>query len=82
MGGELDPEKSGSLDVKFEDAAGYRVGVGFHIAMLSLSLEYQQLEYGSVELESIGPFSSGTSFDDVNLENRSWILSASFPIAL
>jgi hypothetical protein len=81
MGGELDPDQSGGLDVKFKDAVGYRIGVGFHVSVFSLNLEYQQLTYGSTDLEKIGPFTSG-SFDNVELDNDAWILSASFPLAL
>lgn len=28
----------------------------------------------------LGPFSPGTTLNDVNLENRSWIASVSFPV--
>lgn len=31
LSGDLDPEKSGNYDVKFQDAKGYRIGTGFHV---------------------------------------------------
>lgn len=79
LGGEMNPEKSGSLDVKFSGATGYRVGTGFRIAMVSLNLEYQDLKYGQTTLEQIGPFAVDSNFDNVNLNNKSWIASVSFP---
>lgn len=78
--GELNPEASGSVDVKFQDATGYRVGAGFRILMLSLNLEYQQIKYGKANLEQLGPFIPGTIFDNVSLENKTWIGSVSFPM--
>jgi hypothetical protein len=81
VGGWLDPKASGSLDVKLEDAEGYRVGAGFRVLMLSVNLEYQQLKYGKVNVENAGGFSFG-SFDSVKPKNDSWIVSVSFPFDL
>jgi hypothetical protein len=81
-GGYLDPEASGAVDVKFQDSTGFRVGAGFRLAMLSLNLEYQNLSYGKAQLEKLGPFTPGTNFDSVKLENESWIASVSFPLEL
>jgi hypothetical protein len=80
LGGELNPDKSGNLDVTYQNASGYRVGAGFRIAAISLNLEYQDLKYGQAGLEQIGPFSSASSFSGVNLNNKSWIASLSFPM--
>ncbi len=80
MGGELNPKADGNFDVKFEDAKGYRVGAGFRVQSFSLNVEYQDLEYGNATLEKFGPFGSSNAFDNVNLNNKSWILSASFPM--
>jgi hypothetical protein len=80
LGGVLDPESSGSFDVKFEEAAGYRVGAGFRLFTLSLNLEYQHLKYGQTTLEQVGPFSGGSAMDNVNLTNKTWIASVSFPL--
>lgn len=82
MGGILDPENSGGYDVKFSEAKGYRIGAGFKVMIVSLNLEYQNLKYGATTLEKIGPFSPGTGFNDVNLTNDTWIVSASMPIGL
>lgn len=82
LGGELNPEKSGNFDVAFKNATGYRIGAGFRISAVSLNLEYQQIKYGETALEQIGPFSSGSTLGGVNLENRSWIASVSFPVEL
>ncbi len=82
FGGELDPEKNDNLDVKFKDASGYRLGAGLRFGIVSVNLEYQQLTYDKAELQSIGPFNPGETFDDVEGKNDSYILSVSFPIAL
>jgi hypothetical protein len=80
LGGELNPERSTSFDVNLQNATGYRIGVGFRLAAVSLSLEYQQLKYGKLKLEQLGPFSSGSLFDSVNLANNAWIVGVSFPL--
>lgn len=82
LDGELNPDQSGSFDVKFKKANGFRIGTGFRMAAVSLNIEYQQLKYGESTLEQIGPFSSGSTFDQVNLVNNSWIASVSFPLEL
>lgn len=82
IGGILNPEKSGSLDVKFKEASGYRLGAGFRISTLSLNLEYQNLKYHQSTLEQIGPFTPGSTFDSVNLENSAILASVSFPLEL
>jgi hypothetical protein len=80
LAGELNPERSGSIDVKFSDLKGYRVGAGFRIQAVSVNLELQQLKYGVASLEQLGPFSSNSSFSNVNLESNGWIASVSFPL--
>jgi hypothetical protein len=82
FGGELDPEKDDDLDVRFEDASGYRLGAGLRFGIVSVNLEYQQLEYDKAKLQSVGPFNPGETFDDVDAKNDSYILSVSFPISL
>lgn len=80
--GNLNPESNGNLDVKFSQASGYRVGAGFHVESLSLNVEYQQLKYSKANLEALGPFSTNTSFDSVNLKNDAWLASISFPFEM
>lgn len=82
LGGNLDPESTGSFDVKFKDAKGYRVGLGFLLAVVSLNLEYENLSYDSADLQKLGPFSSVGDFDNVDLDNTAWIVSVSFPMSL
>ncbi len=78
---ELNPKQSGSLDVKFEDGKGYRLGTGFHVGSFSLNLEYQEIKYDQAKLEQPGPFGSSV-FDSVDLKYNSWIASVSFPVEL
>lgn len=82
LGGELNPEQSGSFDVAYTGATGYRIGTGFRIAAFSVNLEYQQIKYSDTTLEQVGPFSSNSALNNVNLENKTWIASLSFPLEL
>lgn len=82
MEGELNPEESRGFDVKFDDPTGPRIGAAFHLAALSLDVEYQQLKYGSSTLERAGIFNPNAQFDNVNLESNSWIVSLSFPMSM
>jgi hypothetical protein len=82
LGATMDPEQSGNFDVKFTDGSGYRIGAGFKVALVSLNLEYQHVEYDETRLEQFGPFSSNSAMNGVNLENNSLIASVSFPLAL
>ncbi len=82
LNSELNPKQSGSLDVKFKDGKGYRLGTGFHVGSISLNLEYQEVKYDQATLEQIGPFASSSVFDSVDLEYKSWIASISFPIEM
>ncbi|MBC7742272.1 MAG: hypothetical protein H7061_08745 [Bdellovibrionaceae bacterium] len=78
LGGELDPEISNGINMKFTKAQGYRVGAGFHILMLSLNLEYQDSNYGSTTVESAG--STPGNADSISLKNKAYIASLSFPL--
>lgn len=80
--GEVNPESSNNYDVKFSQANGYRVGAGFQLFLVSLNLEYQDLKYKNTTVEGVGPFAPGSTTDDTNLKNKSWIVSVSFPLAL
>lgn len=80
-GGSFDPESSGGYDVKFEQASGFRLGGGFQFILVGLNLEYQEVNYASTTLEQAGPFAPGT-FGDPHLQNKSWILSFSFPVEM
>lgn len=82
LGGNLDPDASRNFNVKFSEASGFRLGAGFQVLLVSLNLEYQNIEYDRTELEQIGPFSSNSALNDVNLDQSSWIASVSFPLSL
>lgn len=81
-GGELNPKEDNSVDFKFKDGQGYRIGAGIHLSIVSLNLEYQNMKYGTTEVEQLGPFATNTTFGDSELKNESYILSVSFPIEL
>lgn len=80
--GVLDPESNNGTDLKFEDGKGLRIGGGFRIFSLSLNLEYEDLEYGRTVIEQAGIFGGLGSSDAINLDNKSYILSLSFPLEL
>lgn len=76
----LDPDAKNGLDLKYSDGTGYRIGAGFRVAMVSLNLEYQHLKYDKTTLESIGSFTTNSSFNNVKLSSNSWIVSVSSPL--
>lgn len=78
--GGLDPEEDRGFDIKYTRASGYRYGVGFKILLASLNLEYQNIKYDTAMLQSIGPFSTNTTFNNLHPRNKSVILSVSFPL--
>lgn len=78
---EMDPKEKSGLDLRFKDGTGYRIGAGFHIASVSVNLEYQNLDYDTTSIQQIGPITN-TATDGVQLKNESWIASVSFPISL
>jgi hypothetical protein len=80
LGGQLDPDGSSNLDVKFNDSNGYRIGAGMRVAFVSLNLEYQKLDYRNTTLEKLGAFTTASVFNSVELENESWMASVSFPL--
>ncbi len=81
VGGEMDPESSNGLDLKFKSASGYRVGGGIRLGIPSLNLEYQSIKYSKTENESSG-IHSIPSYNNTELKNNSYVLSVSFPLAL
>ena len=72
---------SNGLDVNYTGASGYRMGVGLHVLMISVNLEYQHIIYDTT-IESLGPFTVNSVFANDKLRNSSFILSASFPLDL
>ncbi len=82
LGGQLNPKESNNVDIKFDEPKGLRLGVGFHISSLSLNLEYQDIKYSSATLEKVGPFTNSSASNNINLTNKSYLLSVSFPMPL
>ncbi len=79
MNGEFNPEASRGVDYKFSDLKGYRAGAGFRVLSASVNLEYQELKYNQTDVSGGG----GTvSSDDVELTDKGFAVSASFPIEL
>jgi hypothetical protein len=76
--GELDPDSSAGFDTKFTDANGYRVGAGIRVAIASLNIEYQDLDYDETEVS--GVFGGGTLGSQQ--DQQSWIFSVSFPFTM
>lgn len=83
FGGEVDPESGDNgLDVKFQDGRGYRVGAGLHIAVVALSLEYQEIKYGKTVLQKAPIVGGINEASDVDFERKGVVLSLSFPVEL
>lgn len=80
--GQVDPERSGNIDVKLTKGKGYRIGVGMYVSVVSLNLEYQDLKYDNLNVESIAGVGANANFNSISTEDKAWIASVSFPIAL
>lgn len=81
LDGAYDPEKTSYMDYKFDKGNGYRVGVGMHVAVVSINLEYQDLKYKT----SIQEFLStpvNASLENADLSSKNFILGVSFPIEM
>jgi len=80
--GETNPEAGNQgFDVKFTEPQGARVGVDFHIGLVALNVEYQDLTYNKTKIESYGLVNaSGES--DVDFDTRGYTASLSFPMEL
>ena len=79
--GVLDPKEDNGVDLKFKEAKGHRLGAGFHVAMFSINVEYQNLKYDSTELEKLGPFTDVNAQDRIELTESGYVASVSFPIS-
>lgn len=82
LGGAVNPSATSGFDAKYKSGSGWRLGAGLHIVLVSVNLEYQQTTFDELEVESIGPFSAGTSFSGTELKDKAWILSVTFPMEL
>jgi hypothetical protein len=80
LGGGLDPDKSQGIDLNFVNADGFRIGAGYQLAMVSLNLEYQHMNYGTTEVQNAGIFTGPTN--SIVQDNDSIIFGISFPVAL
>lgn len=79
--GVLDPKEDQGVDLKFKEAKGHRLGAGFHVAMFSINVEYQNLKYDSTELEKLGPFTDINAQDQIELTETGYVASVSFPVS-
>ena len=79
-GGEMDVQRDGEIDFKFKSGSGYRIGGGVKLYIISLNLEYQNIEYDETQLSDASIFTGST--DNVYQKNKSLVLSVSVPISL
>lgn len=82
LGSELDPKSSNGFDYKFTKGTGYRIGAGFRVAIVSLNLEYQKIDYDRTTVEQIGPFTGSSDTDQIKFNGAGWIASVSFPLEM
>jgi hypothetical protein len=76
LAGEMDPRSANSLDAKFEDPTGWRVGAGLKAKHLSVNIEWQRLHYGKGSLTR----SPATTLDSLKYNAEGLIASITFPI--
>jgi hypothetical protein len=79
--GTLDTKEDNSVDFKFKQAKGHRIGLGLHVAMFSVNLEYENIKYDSTEIERLGPFTNVSDQDGIKLKQTGFVASVSFPIS-
>ncbi|QDK44937.1 hypothetical protein DOM22_07055 [Bdellovibrio sp. ZAP7] len=80
MTGALNPQEINSVDAKFSDLKGYRIGAGIYVKSVSINLEYQDATYDKTTIEKAGPLSG--NLDGIDGQNKSYIVSLSFPVNL
>lgn len=80
FGGELDPDKSADVDLKFKNPRGYKLGAGIKLMMVSLNLEYRDVVYNATDVQEVGPITGPDT--DYKMTNKSWVLGVSFPLTL
>jgi hypothetical protein len=79
---QLDPDASNGFDYKFTDGKGYRIGAGFRVAIVSLNLEYQKIDYDKTTVQQLGGFATNTDTDMIHFNGEGWVASVSFPLEL
>lgn len=80
--GENNPGSSTQgLDLKFKEAAGWRLGAGVHVGAVGINLEYQDLTYNKTEIESFGQVATNND-TNIDMQSKGYALSVSFPIEL
>lgn len=82
LAGEVDPDKDKEVDLKFKSGNGFRLGVGVKLLMVSVNAEYQKIKYDETRVQSLAVFDSGSTTDNVSLDNESVVLSVSFPVSI
>jgi hypothetical protein len=78
---EINPAESNGVKVKYTNGSGYRLGAGVRIAVVSVNLEYQRMAYGNVRVDRVGNTTTNIDLGSARLENESYLLGLSFPIA-
>jgi len=81
LAGQLDSEKDNGFDTRFEEGSGYRIGAGLKLGIASVNLEYQNMTYDKIKIQSVGGFGTNSS-SNLEFDNSTWIASLSFPIGL
>jgi opacity protein-like surface antigen len=78
---QLNPKEAGSYDFKFKDGTGFLIGGGFHVAAVSINLEYKNTKFASTDFERL-PLGFTATDTSVKAEDQAWVASVTFPIAL
>ena len=77
----IDPKGAGDWDIKYEKGTGFLVGGGLRLGIVSLNLEYKNVQFDRMVAQSNpGPITIGDT--DIEGEDRAWVASLTFPLAL
>jgi hypothetical protein len=69
------------LDLKFKEPTGARIGFGLRAYAFSVNLEYEDLNYNTSEIESLGSLQINNQ-TNVDYNSYGYSLSMSFPLLL
>lgn len=78
--GGIDPDEANSVDVKFTELQGYRLGLGLYVRSFSVNLEYEKADYDNTKIENAGPFTGDVN--GIDADTQKYILSLSFPVSI
>lgn len=76
LAGNLDPKSANNIDIRLDDANGWRVGAGLKLQHLSVNIEWQRLHYGSSKITR----PAGATLTNADYNAEGLVASVTFPM--